>query len=1350
MQKASIRARIAAALAALLLGPAAALAADAFSDAASRGESSFKTGDYEAAEKAFMEAAKNPDAKAASLACVNVGYCLARLGDAEGAIAWYERAAALDGKDRFAFEALAGSCFADKKNYDKGRRYALAAQGLYSFEPAVYYNLACYSGYSGDAAAALTYVGLSLFYGFDDFALLASDSDLSPVRAKEPFKAFQARLPSVQRAISLRAQAVASIAKGGYAEALRSCQQAADAYRAAFGADSLPEAAILATMGPVLRYQGKNAQAIDAFTRALAIERKELGEKHPQAARLYSELGATLVPGARYDEALACFASALSIMSEAAGEGSDEVRAVYNEIGGAYVAKGEFAKGADYFRKALRDLDASTAEGAATKAGAGTKLGTALMLDKRYDQAVSAYKDALSAQIAVLGPDHPDVAASYVSMGNAFKLMGDFDSAETCYARALAIQRSALGAENEATISSSEALGDVYYARSDFAKALERYAADLESIKKSAGADSLPAARCYERLAGVEYSLGAYDRSGAHYRQARDILAKALGAENPEVARCILGAGAIDYTQGRYDAAAAEYAKGLAILVKASGEDDIYVANAYLGLGLSYYSMGEYAKAVAFYEKAIPIQRKLAGDYGPDLSRSYMNLSVAYQAMRDPGNAIANIRKCLEIQNAIFGADHLDLSVSYKIEAGILVDQGDFEGAIAYYQKALAIQTRLLGQDHQQVAETLNNLGAAYEGRKDYPAAAEMFRRSLGIKERVFGRDSPLLALDYLNIGSAYRGSGDPVRALDSMKRARSLALRSPDRELGVTIARNLAALFADQGKFADEKAALREGIALVEKARGEVGSAKAEFLARNLDLYYSSIKASAAQKKLDEAFAAGEALKARGYLERLTLGKALSAYGIADKDRKRMLELNDRLDKLASLQSEEMDKPAEVQDKKTLVSVAGQIDSLQAEFDALDRSLMAVPRYRELRRPETAKLADAQKALGADEAFLDYVLQGAGSSWFAGCLVIRRDSASWVELPSGFDYAAAVIGLREAARSKGRERDELAGRLYGALIKPLDAGLGGIKKLIIVPDDILALAPFDALREGEGAPYLCQRFRLSLAPSASVLLMTSGRSHGERAGQWLGLGGVSYSGGQGAASGRGIAVSEAATEKTKAYYAALGPKAYFDALGLEWRDLPGTETEVRTIARGAFAGKGVSLLLGEQASAANVKRLSESGELARQRIVHFACHAFFDDDYPQYSALVLSEAGRDDPGESGETGYLTVEDVALLRFNADLVALSACETGQGKGWAGDGLVGFARSLLVAGANRAAVTLWPIDDAATRDFMIRWYGLIKSQGMGYADALAQVKREFINSGTYSDPAYWSGFVLYGR
>src|SRR5208283_5627419 len=104
------------------------------------------------------------------------------------------------------------------------------------------------------------------------------------------------------------------------------------------------------------------------------------------------------------------------------------------------------------------------------------------------------------------------------------------------------------------------------------------------------------------------------------------------------------------------------------------------------------------------------------------------------------------------------------------------------------------------------------------------------------------------------------------------------------------------------------------------------------------------------------------------------------------------------------------------------------------------------------------------------------------------------------------------------------------------------------------------------------------------------------------------------------------------------------------------------------------------------------------------------------------YSAVVLSEVSGALQGKSAEDGYLTVEEVALLRLKADMVELSACETGLGKVVLGDGVIGLTRAFLVAGANRVGATLWVVDDLATKDFMVRVYGLVEKEGIDYAEA----------------------------
>jgi CHAT domain-containing protein len=113
----------------------------------------------------------------------------------------------------------------------------------------------------------------------------------------------------------------------------------------------------------------------------------------------------------------------------------------------------------------------------------------------------------------------------------------------------------------------------------------------------------------------------------------------------------------------------------------------------------------------------------------------------------------------------------------------------------------------------------------------------------------------------------------------------------------------------------------------------------------------------------------------------------------------------------------------------------------------------------------------------------------------------------------------------------------------------------------------------------------------------------------------------------------------------------------------------------------------------------------------------------------------------------------LTAKEIAELKLRADFVCLSACDTGIGKVYGGEGIVGFAQSFLVAGANGLCVSLWKVDDESTRVFMVQMYRAVSEQGMGYAGAISEIKRKFIRGECgkqYRSPYYWAPFVYYGK
>jgi CHAT domain-containing protein len=164
---------------------------------------------------------------------------------------------------------------------------------------------------------------------------------------------------------------------------------------------------------------------------------------------------------------------------------------------------------------------------------------------------------------------------------------------------------------------------------------------------------------------------------------------------------------------------------------------------------------------------------------------------------------------------------------------------------------------------------------------------------------------------------------------------------------------------------------------------------------------------------------------------------------------------------------------------------------------------------------------------------------------------------------------------------------------------------------------------------------------------------------------------------------------------------------------------------------------------IGFQASRAIVM----SGKLARYRNVHFATHGVLDLEHPELSGIVLS---RFDEKGQPQDGYLRLYEIYNLNLPADLVVLSACQTGSGKQIRGEGLMALTRGFMYAGAARVVATLWKVDDAATADLMALFYKEMFTNGKRPAAALRDAQIHLSKQKRWSSPYYWGGFVLQGE
>jgi CHAT domain-containing protein len=301
---------------------------------------------------------------------------------------------------------------------------------------------------------------------------------------------------------------------------------------------------------------------------------------------------------------------------------------------------------------------------------------------------------------------------------------------------------------------------------------------------------------------------------------------------------------------------------------------------------------------------------------------------------------------------------------------------------------------------------------------------------------------------------------------------------------------------------------------------------------------------------------------------------------------------------------------------------------------------------------------------------------------------------------------------------------------------------------------------PVGALMTDERT-FVIDRWNVTYTPSSSVLAWIKEQPKATATTSLLALGDPPFNKDQAHAMDQPVDVVETAlargSEEWEAIYrgAALAdPDAIsnLDRLG-------GTRLEIEAIAD-LFASKDV--LVGREASEENVLRRAIDDELSRHRYVHIATHAFPNNRHGVESALVLSQVDLPDAwaaatrGERIIDGRLTmIEVMREWRLDADLVTLSACETALGQRARGEGYVGFSHAFFQAGSKTLVVSLWKVSDRPTRLLMERFYENMVKKGMSKSEALREAKlwlrdkKDRRGRTPYSDPAFWSAFVLVG-
>ncbi len=928
-----------------------------------------------------------------------------------------------------------------------------------------------------------------------------------------------------------------------------------------------------------------------------------------------------------------------------------------------------------------------------------------------------------------------------------------------------------------------------------------RYAAQAEQFGKVAEYDSAMAyfkiagalyktqaewvhyVRCYNQIGWCAINNGAYDEAEAYLDTALAVGRTRLGEQHPVLANTHNNAGQAYWGKGDYEQSLAALNQALSIQLANRREQELLSALIYNNLATVYWGKSDYDQALAFYEKALQIQLANTGEQHYHVAVYYNNMGLAFSQKGGHEKSIALHKKALSILLSLAGEQDPYVAETYIDLGHAHWGQGGYDEALKFYQKALSIQLATIGAAHPDLSLTYSNIGDAYRSKRDYDRALIYYRKTLAIELATYGARHPDVAEIYVNLADVYADKGDDEDALKFYQQALMANVpRFNDRDpyanpqLETILSENL--LLETLARKADALANLSaksrrrrdlEFAVSTYKLAGQLidqmrSSYKAEgsklFLAEEAtDIYDRAIQhvlqvyaATRRDEHLDAAFRFAERNKAGIMLDALSEAEAQQFAGIPDsllqKERQLRVELVFYEGRLTEGQLQ-----GEAADSANLAHLKDKVFNLKQTYDALlQRFEKEYPDYYNLKyQAKTVSVPEVQQQLLDDRTALVEYFSGKDSIFIFA--VTHNDfTVKTSAKDSLFDKQIEQLRLGIVTQDFVQYAPA-ARRLYQTLLAPVANQLTD-KNLIIIPDAALSGVPFEALLTEQGAkgklqdymklPYLVNEHTISYAYSATLLQQEQNRKNRATKRDYLAFAPVFANGLPAGTRGEEFFKENFASDSSQTATAsapATRVRGY----------LPMTKKEVTGIIKRFENSYGFfERWLGNKSRVywerdANETKL-KAGDMGEYRILHFATHGLVNEKNPKLSGLLLAPEDT----TSKEDGILHLGEIYNLNLNADLVVLSACETGLGQVAKGEGIIGLTRGFLYAGASNLLVSLWQVSDATTADLMVDFYDKMLG-GMSKPEALREAKLQMIRRHPeYAKPYYWAPFILVGR
>jgi len=977
----------------------------------------------------------------------------------------------------------------------------------------------------------------------------------------------------------------------------------------------------------------------------------------------------------------------------------------------------------------------------------------------RYAEAEPLYLQALEMRQRLLGHEYPDVATSLNNLAGLYASQGRYAKAEPLYRQALEMRQRLLGNEHPAVATSLNNLAFLYSSQGRYAKAEPLYRQALEMRQRLLGNEHPLVAESLNNLAALYAKQGRYTAAETLYHQALEMRQRLFGTEHPDVANSLNNLAELYRSQGRYTAAETLYYQALKMRQRLLGNEHPLVASSLNNLAGLYASQGRYAEAEPLYRQALDMNQRLLGNEHPTVATSLNNLAELYRIQGRYAEAEPLYCQALEMNQHLLGNEH-PLVASSLNNLGLLYEyQGRDKEAETLYRQALEMNQRLLGNEHPIVAISLNNLAELYSSQGRYAEAEPLYRQALEMRQRVLGKEHPKVAISLNNLAFFYKSQGRYTEAETLYRQALKMNQRLLGNEhpLVATSLNNLAFLYLSQGNIIDALNFLTQGLEVEEYNLTYNLSAGFERQKRDYIKTISGTTNATISLNLNSAsnnpkatrLAFTTVLQRKGrILDILTKNLQILRQRVHDSESQKLIdELSNLYSQLAVLIH---NRP----EKLPLNEYRQQVEKLEEKAKQKEDELSR--RSAEFRiQSQPVSVEAVQKLIPSDAALVELVQyqpfnpkaskddERFGKPHYAAYVLKSTGEPQGIDLGAATKIDTALNLFRQYVRDSHAPLTQVkssARDLNKIVMQPIRQLLGNTHKILISPDGTLNLIPFEALVD-ENDQFLVENYSFTYLTSGRDLLRLQNSFPSQQPPVVM-------------ADPYFERPGEIASIPSQINVANSHITRSIDLSQQKFPPLPGTAEEARAIA----PLLGITPVIGSSASKGTIQQLNSP------KILHIATHGFFEiipkneenqstlaDNPLLLSGLVLAGFKNHQAG-GNENGILTaLETTALNLVGTKLVVLSACDTGMGKDITGEGLYGLRRALIIAGSESQVISLWKVDDLATKDLMVDYYkGVLANQGR--SEALRQTQLHMLRGEfgqEYQHPYYWAAFIPSG-